>query len=151
MTTEPNQQITPTLYIIVRRDIPSMNPGKAMAQVAHAQADFDQLVGVADCFFQAHGLIPSRVREDLAEWKEDRTFGRTLVLSGTLEEIREITDSMVISGVTIDPTYPWQNYYGDTFLSSEVTCGYIFVADSTITDLSTRNALTRLKNLSLHR
>lgn len=32
--------IDPRLYIIMRKDIQDMNPGKAMAQAAHAQADF---------------------------------------------------------------------------------------------------------------
>ena len=31
----------PRLYIVMRRDLWDMNPGKGMAQAAHAQSDFD--------------------------------------------------------------------------------------------------------------
>jgi len=34
----------PTLYIIMRSDLQDMNPGKGMAQAAHAQADFDSYI-----------------------------------------------------------------------------------------------------------
>jgi hypothetical protein len=30
-------------------------------------------------------------------------------------------------GLTVDPTYPWRNYYGKLFTSEEVTCMWAFV------------------------
>lgn len=106
----------PTLYIIMRRDIQDMNPGKAMAQSAHAQADFHNLS------MNLRGQIETEYRN----WCEDRTFGRTLVVYATLDEIREIVDRSYCAGMVTDPTYPWRNYYGELCVSEEITCGWVF-------------------------
>lgn len=37
-------EFEPRLYIVMREDLWDMNPGKGMAQSAHAQADFDAFV-----------------------------------------------------------------------------------------------------------
>jgi len=127
----------PKLYIIMRKDIQDMNPGKAMAQAAHAQADFgayqSSLVHQdGDEFWRA-----------MSAWREDREFGVTLVLHEPLEKINEITSVMPHSGVTVDPTYPWRNFYGDVFVSSEVTCAWVFVY--------TEEEAEYMKQFSLHR
>jgi hypothetical protein len=114
----------PTLYILMRSDIQDMNPGKAMAQAAHAQADFDDWIT---------GLIGDDSFLDLLceveNWQAGRSFGRTLVLSATKAEIEAVAVATQFAGVTVDPTYPWRNYYGDVFLSNEVTCGWLFVCN----------------------
>jgi peptidyl-tRNA hydrolase len=127
----------PKLYIIMRKDIQDMNPGKAMAQAAHAQADFgayqSSLVNQdGDEFWQA-----------MSAWREDREFGVTLVLHEPLEVINQIASVMPHSGVTVDPTYPWRNFYGDVFVSSEVTCAWVFVY--------TEEEVEYMKQFSLHR
>lgn len=127
----------PKLYIIMRKDIQDMNPGKAMAQAAHAQADFgayqSSLVNQdGDEFWLA-----------MSAWREDREFGVTLVLHEPLEVINQITSVMPHSGVTVDPTYPWRNFYGDVFVSSEVTCAWVFVR--------TEEEAEYMKQFSLHR
>lgn len=111
--------MTPRLYIIMREDIADMNPGKGMAQAAHAQADFDTYAEsryTNDEFRVAH-----------LSWSEDRTFGVTLVLSATLTEMNNIRTNILHSDLTVDPTYPWKNWYGKMFTSSEVTCMWAFV------------------------
>ena len=106
------------LYIIMRRDIQDMNPGKAMAQAAHAQADFmSYMMEVND-----YGL-----EYILDQWCEDRNFGTTTVLSADMDQIKSITDNIKHSGVTVDPTYPWRNWQGDVYTSRKVTCAWAFV------------------------
>lgn len=122
--------MTPTLYIFVRRDIPDMNPGKMAAQVAHAQADFDNWV------------VDKNV-VGLSEWREDRTFGRTLVVSATLKEMQAMDMRVYHSGLTTDPTYPWKNYWGETFVSEEVTTAWAFPV--------TETEMEYLKQFPLHK
>lgn len=134
--------ITPTLYIIMRSDIADMNPGKAMAQAAHAQADFDEWVQMLDA-----GVSPQykEIISAILEWKDGRSFGRTLVLSGTQEQIKAFDAVGSFCGITVDPTYPWRNYYGEVFLSNEITCSWAFVCDLNPEDKE------QLSVLSLHK
>lgn len=133
--------MTPTLYCLMREDLQDLNPGKGMAQAMHAQADFDQWVD---------DHPGSEYMPYIVQWKEDRSFGRTLVLESTLEQIGEITaialGTNLPVGVTVDPTYPWRNFYGKVFLTSEVTCAWVFACDLTPPQL-----LEDLRKLSLHR
>lgn len=135
--------MTPTLYCLMRQDLQDLNPGKGMAQAMHAQADFDQWVD--DKLVSSPAYKPY-----IAEWKEDRSFGRTLVLECTLEEIGNIAALTMGTnhplGVTVDPTYPWRNFYGKVFLTSEVTCAWLFACDLTPADV-----MEEIRKLSLHR
>ena len=111
----------PRLYIIMREDLWDMNPGKAMAQAAHAQAEFgayqSSLVNQdGDEFWQA-----------MSAWREDREFGITLVLSAPKSEWGDIVWKVQHSGIVTDPTYPYRNYYGKVFVRSEDTCMWVFV------------------------
>ena len=111
----------PRLYIVMRRDLWDMNPGKAMAQAAHAQSNFDAHLfpmSIPDAYeFQAA----------VKAWREDRSFGTTLVLHEPLSVMNQIHERMSHSGMTVDPTYPYRNHYGELFVSNEVTCMWAFV------------------------
>jgi hypothetical protein len=115
----------PRLYIIMRRDLWDMNPGKAIAQAAHAQAEFDAYV--------EDRCGPKYIQDDVLwtnvafYWREDRNFGTTLVLHKTLETFEKISMNVVHWGYVTDPTYPYRNYYGEVFTRSEVTCMWAFV------------------------
>jgi hypothetical protein len=122
-------RIEPRLYIIMREDLPDMNPGKGMAQAAHAQADFD--------FYARKNEL-----ESYHDWLGDRSFGTTIVLSATEERILQITQRVTHSGITVDPTYPWRNWYGKLFTSSEITCAWAFV--------SQQDDLEYMKQFELH-
>ena len=113
----------PRLYLIMREDLFDNSPGKMMAQAAHAQADFDDVA--RDCVNH----------KPLWDWREDRSFGTTIVLSGTLEQIKNVVDSSDSAGLTIDPTYPYRNYYGKVFTTNEVTCAWVFAATQEEADL----------------
>lgn len=92
------------LYILMRTDLPSMNPGKAMAQASHA----------SNQFWKNHQDL------DLAkEWAASTTggFGTVLVLGASLEEIKSVeytieafeavNHNKIPRGMVIDPTYPY--------------------------------------------
>ena len=113
----------PKFYIVMRRDLWDMNPGKAMAQAAHAQADFDAYV--------EENCGPEYLQDDtlwnaVLAWREARSFGTTLVLHEPLDTFGKISMNVAHRGFTTDPTYPYRNYYGDVFTRSEVTCMWVF-------------------------
>jgi len=130
----------PKLYIVMRKDIQDMNPGKAMAQAAHAQSDFDEYIEkkCGPAYRQDDTLW-----EAVGYWRGDRSFGVTLVLHEPLDVINQITSAIPNSGVTVDPTYPWRNFYGDVFVSCEVTCAWVFV--------TTEEEAEYMKQFALHR
>ena len=114
----------PVLYILMRTDLDSLNPGKAMAQAAHA-ADLcrDHMQDVA------------RDRSDLyQEWiGSSGSFGTTIVLGGRVEQInkslqngRDFNDIMPVDlGWVLDPTYPIR----DGKVTHEIplhTCAFVF-------------------------
>lgn len=104
----------PVLYIMMRNDLPSMNPGKAMAQAAHAQALLDQRVSQlldtnkrAAYFYRWFNLY--------RDWREEgRGFGTTLVLAGNyvsienaLMQVDYYNTGNLVYGRVFDPTYPF--------------------------------------------
>lgn len=110
-------------YFLVRTDLESLNPGKAMAQVAHAAN------------LMVYNILTSQTmrkkfKYDLDIWCSDRGYGTSVVLDGGSESnIQDVLDSIESSNVhylwLIDPTYP--------LLDGEVvhhiplkTCAYIF-------------------------
>ena len=116
--------MTPVLYILMRTDMDSMNPGKAMAQASHASNAF---VSNAEPGYN--------VDEELFNaWQEStpQGFGTVLVLGVNEAQMRtavQIAESFGVDkfpcDIIHDPTYPLQD--GDTthFIPVD-TCGYIF-------------------------
>ena len=123
--------MTPVLYILMRTDMDSMNPGKAMAQASHASNAF---VSNAEPGYN--------VDEELFNaWQEStpQKFGTVLVLGVTEVQMRtavEVAESFGVDkfpcDIIHDPTYPLQD--GDTthFIPVD-TCGYIFGDKENIT------------------
>jgi len=118
-TVKERLTMEPRLYIIMREDIQDMNPGKAVAQGCHAQALFD---------LYNHG--DNGILEPYCAWRGDGEdclgFGVTLVLSALWEQMCDIEDCVKHTGMVVDPTYPWRNYYGKTFTTAETTCMWAF-------------------------
>lgn len=112
--------MTQRLYIVMREDIPSMNPGKGMAQAAHAQAEFDAYL---DCEFSEN----DELAHNYTCWREDMLFGTTIVLRAEQHKLIELVETIEHCGLVVDRTYPWQNWYGKRFVSSETTCVWAFV------------------------
>jgi len=120
-------KIEPTLYIIMRTDLPDCNPGKSVAQGSHATNDFEQWKRTILQDVDHYGDLIS----EFERWQENRSFGRCIVLEGTKAEIEDVVRNNDFAGMTVDPTYPWRNWYGDLFLSEEVTCGWCFICNET--------------------
>jgi hypothetical protein len=98
-----------------------MNPGKAMAQAAHAQADFD-------LYMFADPTLPKskEIADAVIAWRGDRNFGTTLVLHEPINTMSKISLNVDLWGFVTDPTYPYRNHYGEVFTRSEVTCMWAF-------------------------
>ena len=95
-------------YVIVRRDLETMTPGRVAAQVSHATSMLHECT---------KGFEHSSQFEALEAWMEDREFGTTIVL----EAYKEIdfdavvgffinsklspAEGVVVSGAVHDPTY----------------------------------------------
>ena len=124
-------QSQPALFILMRNDMDSLNPGKAMAQASHATNDFMR---------RMESVLPTQ-RAIFENWeKEAGTFGTCLVFAGSEQQIRtahaslqarEVGESRIYSGLTVDPTYPVRD--GEiTHLVEIMTCGWLFGDRSTI-------------------
>tara|TARA_R110000823_G_scaffold97570_2_gene211896 strand:+ start:3092 stop:3511 length:420 start_codon:yes stop_codon:yes gene_type:complete len=116
-------QVEPVLYILMRTDMDSMNPGKAMAQASHA----------SNAFVHRHSknLMTKQWQEQTPDG-----FGTVIVLGvggemeltyclGQADDLASLGVD-IVSGEVVDPTYP----VGDglvTHLVEMVTCGYIFM------------------------
>ncbi len=112
---------TPTLYILMRTDLDSLGPGKAMAQANHA-----------------YGAVRAAIRKNLViqrdflEWttQTEQEFGTTIVLGGTVHEIDTVLykankTALMVSGWVHDPTYPIEDG-GTVHVLPMDTCGFIF-------------------------
>ena len=62
----------PRLYCLMRTDMASMVPGKAMAQAMHAQAVADETIKL---------YTSKDIKRAWKIWKGDRAFGTTIVLN----------------------------------------------------------------------
>ena len=89
--------MTPVLYILMRTDLDSMNPGKAMAQASHASNAFISYWG--------HDA-------ETKAWQSETNqgFGTVLVLGVTEDQMHTAVSVAnacgFTSGVVHDPTYP---------------------------------------------
>lgn len=141
------------LYILMRTDLPSMNPGKAMAQASHASNKF---------VFDVKNMNTNSLSEQtdwlygqakLWQLQTDQGFGTVLVLGCEKKDIEnlmslgQMPSSNYFCGTVTDPTYP---YIVDTEIAnlidpskhtidkqmisdnksvcfrSEITCAYAF-------------------------
>lgn len=124
----------PTLYILMRTDMASMNSGKAQAQAAHAAnvftyrhapknlEGFDQWTGDLNVFG-----FPEEEPDSLIQSKG---AGTTITLAvGSERELREIVMAAREDGFAAalyeDKTYPVRDG-AVTHLIPVVTCGYVF-------------------------
>jgi hypothetical protein len=93
----------PALYLLIRNDLPSLNPGKAHAHAAHAANQFVHEIG-----------LEGRARRWalFEEWKTSANgFGTTIALSVNLLQLQTAVRIAKLmgfaSGETVDPTYPY--------------------------------------------
>lgn len=133
----------PALYILMRTDMESMNPGKAMAQAAHAANAFVRDTDRPEAY-------TVNIQAAVEDWEEstDQGFGTTITLAvpdeKTLREIVGEAQSIELpAGVIHDPTYPIRDG-AVTHLIPIDTCGYVF------TPCRIKEPLDFLSTLELH-
>lgn len=115
----------PVLYILMRNDLDSLNPGKAVAQGSHATSLFESRIRIM-CENDSH------FQDLLRAWDEDDIgFGVTLVLGVKSEFdlvsrcVKASSNPKVISEEMLDPTYPIRDG-GVVHRVPFTSCGYIF-------------------------
>ena len=127
----------PILYILMRTDLDSLNPGKAMAQACHAA---NQMV----CSIESIGT--ETIKNRLKDWQSQAgTFGTTIVLDGGSEanirnKIHQIHDECWC-GLTIDPEYPIRDGKVVHLIPDFLTCAWVF---------SENGKLSLLDDMKLH-
>lgn len=116
----------PTLYILMRDDLVSMNAGKAIAQGSHAANDFEYVLNNTDRDHSNCGDFIDAVED----WREDRTFGLCYTLACKPSQW-EIIMSMLDDGgtwqgdVIHDPTYPVNDGEVTHYIPLD-TCAWVF-------------------------
>ena len=130
----------PLLYILMRTDLESMNPGKAVAQGVHAGHQFVHTVEL--CRDEIAGVAIDGGPEDRApekyqnikmydHWstRTDAGFGTTICLDVDDDILHRVVDAGktmgMFAGVTHDPSYPLRDGAVTHFIPLD-TCGYIF-------------------------
>jgi peptidyl-tRNA hydrolase len=135
----PNQ----ILYIIMRSDLDSMNPGKAVAQGSHATTIFENhLNALIKRFMQApakesfKNMNEVKISNSFVEWKKQakQGYGTTIVLaSPSMDDIRGVVDKLNDNGycaeVVNDPTYPIRDGSFVHYIPLD-TCAYAFIYDA---------------------
>jgi peptidyl-tRNA hydrolase len=126
----------PVLYILMRTDLDSLNPGKAMAQACHAA---NQMVWT----IENEGNSVSK--ESLKRWQSQAgTFGTTIVLdAGSENSIRNKVDFIqrnvsidnAISEITIDPEYPIRDGKVIHIIGDFLTCAWVFSPNGRLSEL----------------
>ena len=121
--TDPMNPNPYVLYILMRTDLDSLNPGKAMAQANHA-----------------FGALKKRIRQNLnlqpeyLDWQAttEQDFGTCLVLGATEGQIKRVLSRAnrffgrtTVSGWVHDPTYPLRDG-AVTHLIPLNTCAFLF-------------------------
>lgn len=128
--------MTPILYLVVRSDLPDMNPGKLGAQTSHMTSDFH-----AWAYYNF-----DLYNNEINLWQENRNFGTVLTKSATYREMADIGIlSTRFCGFTTDTSYPWRNWYKKLFLTSEITGGWFFA-----NELMVETQIKALERLPLH-
>jgi len=118
----------PVLYILMRSDMASLNPGKAMAQAAHAA---NQMVYEA-----FSGKANSKTISAVEKWqKQANGFGTTIVLDvGGEYDLQTLmvqfdmssNNSDFFYNITVDPEYPLVDGEFIHQIPNVPTCGYVF-------------------------
>jgi peptidyl-tRNA hydrolase len=122
------------LYILMRTDMASMNPGKACAQAAHAANKFAHTMKTHKCT-KEHELAYYEWCESSGTRLDEpsfQAFGTTITLSCDETLLHQIVgvakENGLPSGIVFDPTYPLRD--GDyTHYIPLDTCGYVFVSE----------------------
>ncbi len=122
MTQDTNEATSPLVhFVLMRDDLASLNPGKAVAQGNHAGTRLTSMLRKGD----------DRMRALLDEWEAQTNdgFGTVETLAGDEATIRAAvarsTAAGLVAGLLVDPTYPVRDG-AVTHHIPLMTCGYVF-------------------------
>lgn len=130
---------TPRLYIFLRTDMASMTAGRAAAQAAHAQSNFEDHIRRQD--------KKSPARAAYANWRNEAgAFGTVIVLavSGVAEinralvaadDMNGVSHSPYLCGTVIDPEYAVVDGDCVHMIKDVLTGAYVF-CDKSIGDIA---------------
>lgn len=107
MTSEAIPDPDIRLYLLMRNDLPSMNPGKAIAHGAHAA---NQMVHILERGM-GNPLSMETWKKQYHEWaRQAMGFGTTISISMSLKEMNDVVlrfqNLGIHSELVTDPTYP---------------------------------------------
>jgi hypothetical protein len=109
----------PYLYLIMRGDMPSMNPGKLAAQAAHGASMFHERArNFRDTVTDTYHMPSSHWFVGYNDWVRcAKDFGVTIVLTATKQEIMTIQSRTLdgrfnegndfVCDTIVDPSYPF--------------------------------------------
>ena len=126
--------LDPYLYILMRTDLDSLNPGKAIAQGSHAATMFS---GEIHDRFAESTEVGDAWMQMYQQWQTDPATDRRLgfgvkiclAVNSEVQLRQKVTVArhlpMTLAGIVTDPSYPLRD--GRVMhLLPLVTCGYIF-------------------------
>lgn len=151
---EPEVEVenSPVLHIFMFTDVPDMNPGKGIAQGAHAASKFVYHM-MKSKYTSNKTTLEGKLWDNFEAWAEQGDgFGTKLVRECTRKEFEEVVvkvaDPMVPprEGNVVDTSYPARNWYGDVYISVENTCAYVFTDSYT-----TQEEMDAIRTIPLHR
>lgn len=107
------------LYILMRNDMESLNPGKAVAQGSHAANVFTYRIKCNSPFYKEY-----------QKWLGGRGYGTVNTLEGSENDIRDVVNDACNDGYTesahiIDETYPLKDGKTTHYFPC-YTCSYVF-------------------------
>lgn len=114
------------LYILVRTDMESMNPGRVAAQVSHATSDFHE-------YYHVQGYITETIYKQYWKQNQPTSFGTVIVLDGGSE--KDLKDFMLVLesnyinywGKTVDPEYVIRDGSVIHTIPNVLTCVWAFL------------------------
>ena len=127
----------PILYILMRNDLDSLNPGKAMAQASHATnlflEDYEEFCQTRNALSEVSGFDMNIIK-GVNEWERStpQGFGTVIVLENDIYSIENVINNFMmygyLCGIVHDPTYPLKDGSFVHHIPLN-TCAYVFVYD----------------------
>lgn len=121
------------LYILMRSDMASLNPGRAMAQAAHAANQF---------IFEAQFNVDQNLQNKVREWQEETPygFGTTIVLDAHSDELIYKTLTWLspkdyFAREVVDPEYVIKDGEVAVTLRDVLTCAFVFPISGDVREL----------------
>lgn len=122
----PIEPIDPICYLLMRSDLASLNPGKAMAQAVHA----------SDVLRATIRKYQPEFRNAYLMWQDQAgEFGTVITLAASESDIVTVFNTVsivpAVKGWVEDPTYPLRDGEVTHYFSLK-TCGFLFGNESQI-------------------